>query len=75
MAKQAPKVVKSKIGTQRPVEEVLSLSIFLDPVLGEKMPDGTVFAGISPETNQPMYATPADAPLNLSRLLSIDRIG
>jgi len=31
--------------------------------IGDKMPDGTVYAGISPETNKPMYATPADAPL------------
>jgi len=33
------------------------------PKIGDKMPDGTVYAGISPETNKPMYATPADAPL------------
>jgi len=33
--------------------------------IGDKMPDGTVFAGISPETNKPMYATPADAPLTM----------
>jgi hypothetical protein len=33
------------------------------PAPGDKMPDGTVFAGISPDTNKPMYATPADAPL------------
>jgi hypothetical protein len=31
--------------------------------LGAKMPDGTVYAGISPDTHQPMYVTPADAPL------------
>jgi Protein of unknown function (DUF1566) len=30
---------------------------------GEGMPDGTVFAGISPDTGSPMYTTPADAPL------------
>ena len=30
---------------------------------GDKMPDGTVYAGISPDANKPMYATPADAPL------------
>jgi len=35
------------------------------PAPGDKMPDGTVFAGISPETNKPMYATPADAPLTM----------
>jgi hypothetical protein len=29
------------------------------------MPDGTVFAGISPDTNKPMYATPADASLTM----------
>jgi hypothetical protein len=27
------------------------------------MSDGTIFAGISPETNKPMYTTPQDAPL------------
>jgi hypothetical protein len=35
------------------------------PKVGDKMPDGTVFAGISPDTNKPMYATPADAPLTM----------
>ena len=29
------------------------------------MPDGSVYAGISPDTNEPMYATPADAPLTM----------
>jgi hypothetical protein len=27
-----------------------------------KMPDGTMYGGISPDTGQAMYATPADAP-------------
>jgi hypothetical protein len=35
------------------------------PVPGDKMPDGTVFAGISPETNKAMYVIPADAPLTM----------
>lgn len=26
------------------------------------MPDGTIYAGISPQTNKPMYTTLADAP-------------
>ena len=30
---------------------------------GEKMPDGTIYAGISPATGKPMYTTPSDAPL------------
>ncbi len=31
--------------------------------IGGKMPDGTVYAGISPDTGKAMYTTPADAPL------------
>jgi hypothetical protein len=30
---------------------------------GDRMQDGTVYAGISPETGKAMYTTPADAPL------------
>ena len=30
------------------------------------MPDGTVLAGISPDTNKPMYATPTDASLAMT---------
>jgi Protein of unknown function (DUF1566) len=37
-----------------------------EPQVGDKMPDGTVFAGISPDTKKPMYATPADAPLTMT---------
>ena len=37
-----------------------------EPKIGDKMPDGTVFAGISPDTNKPMYATPADASLSMT---------
>ena len=33
------------------------------PQVGDKMPDGSVYAGISPDTGKAMYATPADAPL------------
>ena len=35
------------------------------PEIGDKMPDGTIFAGISPDTGKPMYATPEDAPLRM----------
>lgn len=35
------------------------------PAVGDKMPDGTIFAGISPDTKRPMYVTPADAPLTM----------
>jgi len=37
-----------------------------EPKVGDKMPDGTVLAGISPDTNQPMYAMPADASLTMT---------
>ena len=37
-----------------------------EPKIGDKMPDGTVFAGISPDTNKPMYARPADATLTMT---------
>jgi uncharacterized protein DUF1566 len=33
------------------------------PEIGDKMPDGTIYAGVSPDTGKAMYATPADAPL------------
>ena len=30
---------------------------------GDKLADGTIFAGVSPDTGKPMFTTPADAPL------------
>ena len=32
------------------------------PTIGEVMPDGTVYAGVSPETGKAMFTTAADAP-------------
>jgi hypothetical protein len=32
---------------------------------GDKMDDGTIYAGISPDTGKPMYTTPTDAPLTM----------
>jgi len=34
-----------------------------EPKIGDQMPDGTIYAGISPVTNKPMYAPSSDAPL------------
>jgi hypothetical protein len=34
-----------------------------EPEIGDQMPDGTLYAGVSPDTGKAMYATPADAPL------------
>lgn len=33
---------------------------------GDKMPDGTIYAGISPDTGKKMFAMPADAPLSMT---------
>jgi Protein of unknown function (DUF1566) len=33
------------------------------PKPGDKMPDGSVYAGVSPDSGEAMYVTPADAPL------------
>lgn len=33
---------------------------------GTRMPDGSIYAGVSPDTGKPMYATPKDAPLTLT---------
>lgn len=32
---------------------------------GDRMLDGSIYAGDSPDTGQPMYTTPADAPLTM----------
>jgi hypothetical protein len=32
--------------------------------VGAAMPDGTIYAGVSPDTGKPMYATPKDAPMH-----------
>ena len=37
-----------------------------EPKIGDKMPDATIYAGISPDTNKPMYATLADASLTMT---------
>jgi hypothetical protein len=34
--------------------------------IGDKMEDGTIYAGISPDTDKEMYAAPADEPLTLT---------
>jgi len=35
------------------------------PQVGDKIPDGTIYAGISPDTGKAMYATSKDAPLTM----------
>lgn len=38
--------------------------------IGDRQPDGTVYAGISPDTGKDMFALPADAPLKKSFLFA-----
>jgi hypothetical protein len=33
-----------------------------NPIIGQRMPDGTVYAGDSPETMEPMFVMPNDSP-------------
>ncbi len=40
--------------------------------VGTRMPDGTVYAGVSPKTGKPLYALPADAPLAMKWKRAID---
>lgn len=49
-----------------PANEASQPAASVEPKIGVKMPDGTIYAGISPDTNKPMYATPADAPLTMT---------
>ena len=35
------------------------------PKIGDKMPDGTIYGGISPDTNKPMYVAAEDTPRRL----------
>ena len=37
-----------------------------EPQIGDKMPDGTVLAGVSPHTNKPMYVAPTDVSLTMT---------
>jgi hypothetical protein len=39
------------------------MSIITTPAIGTKMPDRTIYAGVSPNTGKPMYTTPKDAPM------------
>ena len=39
--------------------------------IGDKMKDGTIFAGISPDTKQPMYAASADSDFRMDFNLAV----
>jgi hypothetical protein len=46
----------------RKVDEAASS---VGPQVGDPMPDGTIYAGISPNTGTAMYTTPGDEPLTM----------
>jgi hypothetical protein len=39
-----------------------------EPVVGQRMPDGTIYAGVSPDTAKAMFVMPHDEPLTMSWL-------
>ncbi len=43
-----------------------------DLQIGDKMEDGTIFGGISPDTGKPMYVRPADEPLTMKWKAAMD---
>jgi hypothetical protein len=47
-------------------EETLISGGYKPPQAGDAMSDGTIFAGISPDTDKPMYAAAADAPQRMT---------
>jgi hypothetical protein len=49
----------------RPAANDVGPSAAPEPKPGDKIPDGTIYAGISPDTGKAMYATPKNAPLTM----------
>ena len=47
----------------RPAANDVGPSAASAPRPGDRMEDGSIYAGVSPDTGKPMYATPADATL------------
>ena len=37
-----------------------------EPVVGQRMPDGTIYAGVSPDTAKAMFVMPHDEPMTMS---------
>ena len=56
-ASREHKVGENKNGSVNPPDK---------PAVGDTIDDGTIYAGISPDTNEQMYAMPEDAPLRMN---------
>jgi hypothetical protein len=48
-------------GDEKAIRKLLGVET-AEQKIGDVMADGTVYAGISPDTSKPMFAAPADAP-------------
>lgn len=56
-----------------PVNDVVPQpQVKTEPQVGDQMDDGTVFGGISPNTNKPMYVRPADESLTMKWKQAMD---
>lgn len=56
-----------------PVNDVVPQpQVKTEPQVGDRMDDGTVFGGISPDTNKPMYVRPADESLTMKWKQAMD---
>lgn len=53
-------------------DAVPQLQVKAEPQVGDRMEDGTVFGGISPDTNRPMYVCPADVSLTMKWKQAMD---
>lgn len=54
---------KGPVSIKTPANDAGDTKERAPPQPGDVMPDGTIYAGISPDTGMPMYAMPQDAPL------------
>ena len=45
---------------------VSNQAVDADPRVGDHMPDGTIYAGVSPDTGKALYTMPADASLTMA---------
>src|SRR5438552_817465 len=51
----------ASVRVHAPANDTGTVKAVLKP--GDRMADGTIYAGVSPDTGKAMYTTPADAPL------------
>lgn len=65
-------IVLREISTFDPAVRGYKIEFVAEPQVGATMPDGTVYAGLSPDTGKAMYAVPADAKLTMKWQWAMD---